>query len=236
MTRLVLALLLALALPARAVDFSEFGGACDGVADDTLAWNAAMAAIAKPASDRLLRLPAGHCRLCEPDPIPASAGVIGQGHSATKLRRTCWSPRFIEMQGQGGRLEYLNLWTDAGVNGGTALYAESTNAQRGGYQIVKHVEITGDGVWGWTVDFNSTRTIPPLGIRQPYLSDVSVFNGTDRLFNCWNCIGMVWRDGGAFQGAGTARGIVIGGPDAAANRVDAIVDWGASIIYPEAMR
>lgn len=233
------ALLLAvLALPASARDFAEFGGRCDGVTDDRPAWDAAMAAIARPAHDRVLSMPAGGCMFYSPPaPIPESASVLGQGLNATVLRRAYSRGLFIVLQGLGSRLHDVALLAEPGTYGGTALYAESTDAAIGGAYNVRNVWIAGPGMWSAPVQFDgSARTVPPLGVRDVVFENVYVFNASWWLASCWSCVAFEWRGGGAFQGAGPVKGIAIGGPNSAVNRIDIIYDAASSAIWPGVLR
>lgn len=239
MRHLIAAAALALSLPAWGRDFAEFGGACDGITDDRPAWDAAMAAIARPATDRVLHLPAGACVMRSPPAsVPESASVVGQGLNTSILVRAYQGGGpFIRLRGQGGRLHSVSLYAAAGTSQGTGLYATSTDAEPGGGYSIQDVWITGAGTWSAAVNFDgSARTVPPLGIRDIAMRNVAVFNATWHLMQCWSCVGLDWFGGGAYQGAGTRTGIVIGGPGAAASRVDAVIDWQASVVWPGALR
>lgn len=228
-----------LAAPAAAHDFAAFGAVCDGITDDSQAWNAAMLAIARPSADRVLNLPAGACVMkSPPSPVPESASVVGQGLNTSILVRAYnGGGPFIWLRGQGGRLHSLSLYAAAGTSQGTGLYAESTDAEPGGGYSIADVWVTGAGTWSAPINFDgSPRTMAPLGIRDISMRNVAVFNATWHLMQCWSCIGLDWFGGGAYQGSGTRSGIVVAGPNAAANRVDAVIDWPASTIGPGAMR
>lgn len=236
--RAALLLALVLAAPARAHDFSAFGGRCDGITDDTPAWNAAMESIRRPAKDRRLDLPAGGCMFYStPDPIPEGSMVQGQGKNTTVLRRAYSRGLFLVLEGTGVTLRDLSLYAEPGTEQGTGIYAEATDEHVGGGHVIEHLWVTGAGTWSAPINLDgSARTIAPLGMRTVSMQDVHVFNATWWLFSCWSCVGLHWSGGGAYQGIGTSKGVAIGGPGAAANRVDAIIDWSASAVYPGALR
>ncbi len=234
--------------PAWALDIADFGGWPDG-SDTTPAWNAALAA-AQTGPDRTIRFGQGSYFFDDfPDPITADGITItGIGQWTTHLVRTFSTApfeNFIELQGRGSLISRLEIATAPGTTGGRGLAIIATNfTAPGGKHKIEDVRISGvlvDGVHQgtWAVPLflrGDQRTINPAGMRVVHLSNVAVFDGTMWAAVLWGCISCNWFGGGAWQGSGTTQGIAVGGAGGQKNRIDADIDWRASVIWFGQMR
>jgi hypothetical protein len=227
-----------LSTAALAHDLTAFGGACDGVTDNTPALNAANAAALASATDKTVNIPAGNCLFAsQPNLITNGVSLIGQGKGTTVLIRG-YSGNFLRLLGNGVRIENLSLHAGAGTSGGIGIEMVASNTLgAGGNHVLRHIWITSGSGATWAIPLGAWgdgRTIAPIGIRTIYMQDVTVFNATFQAMTWWHCHGCEWYGGGAYQGSGTTQQIVVG--PGTNNRIDANYDKAAAIIYTGTMR
>ena len=175
-----------------------------------------------------------------------SGGVqlVGEGKFNTKLTRHYSNAEFFVGYGNGLGFRNLALWTAPGTSGGIALHLIASDAAgKGGKHVIEDVRILAGsaehavGTFALPLYLDGTqRLTPPIGIRAVTLRNVTVFNATWRAVQWWNCIACEWFGGGVYTGEGTTESIVVGGPLAEKNHIEADIDWAASIVSPGAMR
>jgi len=201
--------------------------------DSTAAWNAAIAhAIA--GSDKIVHLYACTYHFgSAPAPISHGIEVQGQGMYTTYLERD-YSPghgcaalacEFISTVDVGETIKDLAIFAERGTSGGWGLHAISTDARKGNDVTLDNVYISGYGTYSLPVYLDGRNSLqPPEGIRKVNFTNVAVFNGTWRGFECWNCVGMSWHGGGVWQGFGTTQEVLVGGPLSTVNMIAAYVN------------
>lgn len=229
-------ILAAIMLLFESANAAQFRGVCDGITDDTQAFNDQIAAQAR-SRDRVIEFPSAQCAFySQPDPIYNGISLVGQGKSSTVLIRK-YSGTFLTVRGNGSRIQDLTIYADAGTSNGFGIFLVADNNSVGGNHVLRSIWVTGNGTWGIPIFLYGTeRTIPPIGIRTVTAYDVSVFNAEFWAFECWDCIGFEWHGGGAYQGFGATQAIAIGGTFGVNNYVSAMIDKAASVIYDSAMR
>jgi len=235
--------LLGVSTTAWALDITDYGGRTDG--SDTTPALAAALIDAQHGRDRTIHFWAGEYAFLTPPPV-LSGGVqlIGEGKFNTKLTRHYSNGEFLVGDGNGLGFKNLALWTAPSTSGGIALHLIASDvAGRGGKHVIEDVRILGGraepvaGTFALPLYLDGTnRLTPPVGIRAVTLRNVTVFGATLHAVQWWNCISCEWFGGGVYRGNGTTDGIVVGGPLAEKNYIEADIDWAASNVSPSSMR
>ena len=232
---------------------SDYGGAPNG-SDTAPAWNVALEQMINDPSKELVfdkgvyEFHTSITRLID------DGGIMlrGRGSWNTFLRRNFSqdpAENFIEIQGRGSGVEHLAIVTAPGTTGGRGLYMFCDNSTLpGGKHAIRDVRISGtlvDGVHQGTFNVpffarGDARTISPIGMRQIFIENLTVFDGQAWLAQFWGCLSCEWFGGGAWQAGGTAKGIAIGGtlPGVTTfkNRIDADIWWTNSSVAAGQMR
>lgn len=219
------------------IHISAFGGFPDG-SDTTPALNRALVASCSGA-ERFIKFDAGEYSFySQPDPIGCGISLKGQGEWITWLIRWYNEGEFLTFYGPyGGGARDLAVFAGRGTYGGVAVHVRADETTATGNQVFRDIVISGYGTWtlplfldGWQ------RTTAPAGVRTVMLNNVKVFNATWWAVEWWGAIGCEWFGGGAWQGYGTTQAVAVGGPMSTGNRIDAMIDWGASVIWEGVMR
>lgn len=222
---------------ALSLDFSTFGGVPGGP-DNTQAFNSALKEACN-GTDREIYFPAGTYNFYyPPDPNQCGVTLRGSGEWFTILQRQYSDGEFIQFHGNGGGLKDIAIWAARGTSGGVGLHLKASNLiGPGGNQILQNVVISGYGTYTLPLFLDGAeRTVEPTGIRTVFMQNVKVFNSTWWAVEFWNAIGCEWFGGGAWQGYGTYQGIAVGGPLSTGNRIDAMIDWKSSYVWPGTLR
>lgn len=226
------------------VKIEDFGGACNGVSDNTPALNAAVSAL-QFASNRTIVFPHGVCAFySSPAIIRGGIHLQGQGINNTTLRRMFNTANFIQIRGSGARVSNLLIEANSGTSKGVGLFldCDATNDSCG-LHVIENVKISGNaigGAWG-TWDYplllsGTAKSSQPQGLRTVHMRFVQAFNGTWVGAQMWDCVACDWFGGGVYQGGGTTQRVQIGGALAVANRIDAHIDWAASSVQSGSLR
>lgn len=201
--------------------------------DSTTAWNASITR-AINGNDKVVHL-YGCTYHFYSAPVPISHGieVQGQGMYTTYLERD-YSPghgcaatacEFISTVDIGETIKDLAIFAGRGTSGGWGLHAISSDARKGNDVTLDNVYISGYGTYSLPVYLDGRNSVqPPEGIRKVNLTNLAVFNGTWRGFECWNCVGMSWHGGGVWQGFGTTQEVLVGGPMSTVNMIAAYIN------------
>lgn len=187
---------------------------CDGVTDDTAMYTAAIE-YARVGTDKTVELPAGICLMKQRTPeLRDGVNLIGQNQSYSIIQCNVGGTSCVRVCMQGSRVENLAIWAGPQTRGGVGLQAVSCWGEAAGNHVFRNLTINsapGGGLWLYTVQMDgSNRPTGPAGLRNVLLDNVAAFNATWTLASFWNCHTCEWRGGGAWQGAGTARGISVG--------------------------
>jgi len=228
---------------AWALDISVYGGQPDGT-DTTPALTAAVAA-AHAGPDRTIHFWAGEYAFLTPPPaLSGGVQLVGEGKFNTKLTRHYSNAEFFVGYGNGLGFRNLALWTAPGTSGGIALHLIASDAVgRGGKHVIEDVRILAGsaepnkGTFALPLYLDgAARLTPPIGIRAVTLRNMTVFGATWHAVQWWNCIACEWFGGGVYMGSGTTESVVIGGPLAQKNYVEADINWTTSTVSPSAIR
>ena len=205
----------------------EIDVACSS-GDSTAAWDTAISRAAA-GTDKTVHLFACKYRFDSmPLPITNGVEVVGQGLYSTFLERD-YSPgarcaattcEFIQVEDIGETVKDLAIFAAAGTSGGWGLHIISSDARRANFVSLDNVYISGYGTYTVPVFLDGTASLhDPKGIRAVHFTNVSVFNGTSRGFECWNCVDLNWQGGGVWQGFGTTEEVLVAGPLSAVNLI-----------------
>lgn len=228
---------------------SEFGGYPDG-SDTTLAWHDALIALQTSSEYRLKLSKGTYAFDSKPDDINSETGVVIEGVSdwATTLQRT-YTPAvidepFIRILGRGSKLARLEVQAKQGTTNGFGVQIFADNSTfPGGKCRLEDIRITGEEInnvhsatWRVALHVNGEgRTVNPILVRVPFLSNVHLFDATAWLATFRGVVDLEWHGGGAWQGGGTAKGINVASTSSKC-RIDADIDWVSSAIAAGTMR
>ncbi|TMQ22696.1 MAG: hypothetical protein E6K82_12395 [Candidatus Rokuibacteriota bacterium] len=244
MKRIVLGLVLAL-LPssAWALEITDFGGAPDS--GDTTPALARALTVALSGPDRTIHFGGGdYAFLTTPPVLSGGVQLQGEGPYNTTLTRHYSNGEFLVGHGNGLAFRRFAIGSIVGTHGGTALHLIASDAiGRGGKHVIEDVRIlagVAEGPMGtFALPFfldGTNKLRPPIGIRAVTVRNLLVFDATQIAVQWWNCISCEWFGGGVYQGRGTTDAIVVGGPLAEKNWIEADIDWLASYVARGAMR
>lgn len=189
---------------------ADFNAVCDGVADDTGAFNLWSAAGA--TSD--LTAPAGRCRIAsQPAPIAHALKIEGRGIDHTVFVRDFDGTAGLGLftlgdGGSGSVLRGFSVISAPGRVGGHALVIASTANYATSYVVVDGVKFSSDGTNSWlsTVRIDgSAKTSAPKGVRDITFTNVHVFGTSGFSLELKTAIGFTWHGGGAYSAAGTGH-------------------------------
>lgn len=218
--RIIFFLLFA-AASASAATIEQFGGAGDGITDNTPALDAAAEALTG-TPDMTLTFGRGQFVFkSAPKPITWGLHLVGQDMTLSVLIAEFEGDflYFTGADGPGGGASNLALYAACGFAPYRAVRLEGGALHQPDDWRGDHLLITGCGTWytGFEAIGNARIAPQPQGLRGVELRDVQVFRARDGSFWFSNVVGMHVFGGGAFVGAPNCNFYVGGGGTAETN-------------------
>lgn len=208
--------------PANVIDFGLVG---DGVTDNTALFNTLIAAIPTDSQSPItVYFPSGDYYFnSRPNNISSSIKFIGDGVSRTTLRRN-FSPAgnsdglFNFREGANGSgVHDMAIISVTGTSGGCLISLVASATGSPDFSRFSDLYLTGDNsdtfkIW---ID-GSARTSSPIGVRDTFISNSSIFGGATGSIYAKGAIALNLSNTDTFPAGGTSGKIVITG-DASVN-------------------
>jgi hypothetical protein len=203
------------------ITLQDFGGASDGSTDNTPALNAALAAIAAgTVPTRTIFLPRGAYYFnSRPNDITTSVQLVGENKGATVLYRNfngaTNADGLFNFRAGGGssRVENLGIIGASGTTGGCliSLVASSTSAPDFSHFQTLYLTSAGN-THAYTVYMDGTaRTGAPIGVRDTFWADCSIFGGTLGSIYHAGCVATHFSECDTFPAGGVSGKMVCTG-------------------------
>jgi hypothetical protein len=203
------------------VTLQDFGGAADGSTDNTPALNAALTAIAAgTVPTRTIFFPRGAYYFnSRPNDITTSVQLVGENKGATVLYRNfngaTNADGLFNFRAGGGssRVENMGITGASGTTGGCliSLVASSTSAPDFSHFQTLYLTSAGN-THAYTIYMDGTaRTGAPIGVRDTFWADCSIFGGTLGSIYHAGCVATHFSECDTFPAGGVSGKLVCTG-------------------------